>query len=176
MASGPERRQAVGEITHTTIMSLATSLHPRLPRLADVHQVATPLLKGARGPSRTGAQADIVTGVALYLRNCWPPASWRLIETEPQAPRRNGWRADLWWMTPSGMIADEIKTARRVTTGTRTQVDRELEAGLTRWGDVIFGGRLIVLGTVAASLWCTPDGLTLPLPLSPFWFDNPLSR
>lgn len=92
---------------------------------------------------------------AVYYRLFLPPVEWTLLGAEMAL---GDGRVDLAWQLPDQrVLVDELKAIgygdRLLTSDTRAQVTRYLEAGTERWGEGFSGVRLIALAAPYHSIF-----------------------
>jgi len=113
---------------------------------------------------RQAAKQALLTTASVYFGWFAPPAEWILLGVEVPAP---ACRFDLLWQTPTGVVADELKSevvpSLDALAGHEAQVARLLDAGHAMFPDAFQGVRMIMLSAPMRSQFVTAPGRWEPL-------------
>lgn len=165
--SSPDSRTSIGRLSHAAIATLAPSAHTLHPDT--LTETVLVLARALCPPGRMHRRnSTLVAGFANeYLRGVIRPRTpWSCIGTEVS----NGTgRVDLAWRnTETGAVFfDEVKTTevtRRVADlGWLDQCRRYSASGVTGFGDLFLGVRLLPLGSMNVAAFVTADNQVLAL-------------
>lgn len=166
------RPQDVGLVTHAAIAILTPHLRDLTAvTIAErVLDVTGALVNGENINRRRVLMLTAAGHTAAYLRRFAPDSPWELLGCEFDS---TGGRTDLAWRNPeTGLVFfDEIKTHNRPITGLSAvvvgQVKRQAAGGVSQFGDLFAGVRLLPFGSLHLASLIHPDHKQVRLAATP---------
>jgi hypothetical protein len=156
--------RAMGAASHRAIAALLERSIVS-PTRRDMLAVTAAMVAGLPSiPYARAAQRRLVADVSLYFHYYPPGRGWSLEGVEVAVP---GALVDLLWATPSGLVADEVKTGRFRSHSEREALARQVDAirrGCSkRFGEGFAGVREVLLLAPALACFNAADGTRQPL-------------
>lgn len=159
------RSASIGTLTHCGIGRLAPVT--RVPSSAEIRATARDLTKGLPRIEARAHTQKVIAGVSSYFWHLLPDPTWMFYGSEVHLGTG---RVDLLWRDFVGrVLIDEVKTGHPRTLlalDTHRQVENYRRLGLTLWGPVFAGIRLLSTSVPSRSVFIAPDGLRIPLQVS----------